>query len=214
MIIWLKKQGLPAICCNPYFCNAPVASEAAVHCWHSPCQAFQLSEVMGCKHTGLRFNSFSVSFRMDRARGTPPGKEIKCTHTQAHRERRFENIPESAILCSRSTASHERGCRRSWLAQVYFVAIFSSTPSSLPSGMISRASFLRQEVRNVFTMSDLRRRWVSRDSSCFVREEHSKSVPKEYRWDGSARKSLRALCFFFSYTYVKGDSVSLDRSKR
>lgn len=74
-----------------------------------------------------------------------------------------------------------RGCLQSWLALVYFVAIFLSTPSSLPSGMIPRASFLRQEVRNVFTMSDLRRRWVSRDSSCAVREEHSKAVRKEYR---------------------------------
>lgn len=59
---------------------------------------------MGYKHTGLRFNSFSVSFRMDRARGTPPGKEIKLTHTEAHRDGRFENIPENAI-CAHAAQS-------------------------------------------------------------------------------------------------------------
>ena len=94
---------MPTICCNPYFCNAPVARAAAVHCWHSLCQAFQLSEVMGYKHTGLRFNSFGVSFRMDRARGTPPGKEIKCTHTEAHRDRRSEIFPRTRfVLMQRS----------------------------------------------------------------------------------------------------------------
>lgn len=115
------------------------------------------------------------------------------------------------VLVQRSVAW--RGCLQSWLALVYFVAIFPSTPSSLPSGMIPRASFLRQEVRNVFTMSDLRRRWVSRDSSCAVREEHSKAVRKEYRWDGSARRHLGALWFFFSCTHVKGGSVSGSQQK-
>lgn len=70
---------------------------------------------MGCKHTGLRFNSFGVSFRMGRARGTPPGKEIKCTHIRAHRVGRLENIPEKAILCSCSTAWRgEAACRAGW----------------------------------------------------------------------------------------------------
>ncbi|KAF2986209.1 hypothetical protein EK904_009737 [Melospiza melodia maxima] len=52
-----------------------------------------------------------VSFRMDRARGTPPGKEIKCTHTEAPRDGRFENISENAI-CAHAAQRHMKEAAR------------------------------------------------------------------------------------------------------